>query len=141
MMIKRLLLSLTLGVCMCMSAQAQHEGIKFFKGSFKEALQKAQKENKMIFMDAYTEWCGPCKLLKSSVFTDKSLGEYMNKNFVCLAVDMENGEGLSLADRYPLNAYPTMFFMDNKGQVKDVKVGYPRGGANELLGFAKKIGK
>ena len=54
-------------------------GIQFFKGTFKEALAKAKKENKMVMMDCYTTWCGPCKMLKSQVFVDKTLGDYMKE--------------------------------------------------------------
>ncbi|MFC0186097.1 Thioredoxin-like [Pseudarcicella hirudinis] len=115
------------------------EGILFFKGTFKEALAKAKKENKKIFMDCYTTWCGPCKKLKSSVFPDKNLAAYINQNYVSIAVDYENGEGPAISQLYPVEGYPTLYFLDSNGKVKKTFVGLPSGGASELLSFAQKI--
>ncbi|MCU0470966.1 MAG: thioredoxin family protein [Arcicella sp.] len=119
-------------------------GIQFFKGTFKEALAKAKKENKMVMMDCYTTWCGPCKILKSQVFTDKSLGDYMNQKYVCIAVDYENGEGPAVAQQYPVDGYPTLYFLDASGKVKKTLVGVPNpvsSAASSILGMAKKYGK
>jgi thioredoxin 1 len=92
-------------------------------------------------LDSYTSWCGPCKYLKASIFPDKNLGKFMNQKFISVAVDMEVGEGIELSEKYPLDAYPTLFFMDANGKVKKTYVGVPRGGAPELLAFAKGIAK
>jgi thioredoxin 1 len=120
------------------------EGIQFFKGTFKEALAKAKKENKMVMMDCYTTWCGPCKMLKSQVFIDKTLGDYMNAKYVCVAMDYENGEGPEIAQKYPVEGYPTLYFMDGSGKVKKTMVGVPQpfsSAANSILSLAKKYGK
>jgi thiol:disulfide interchange protein len=116
-------------------------GIQFFKGTFKEALAKAKKENKLVMMDCYTTWCGPCKMLKSQVFVDKTLGDYMNQKYVCIAVDYENGEGPSVAQQYPVEGYPTLFFLDAAGKVKKTMVGVPPNPINAVLSLAKKVGK
>jgi len=117
------------------------EGIQFFKGTFKEALAKAKKENKMVMMDCYTTWCGPCKMLKKQVFVDKSLGDYMNQKYVCIAVDYENGEGPAVAQQYPVQGYPTLFFMDAFGKVKKTMAGVPPNPIDAVLSMAKKVGK
>lgn len=117
-------------------------GIQFFKGTFKEALAKAKKENKMVMMDCYTTWCGPCKMLKSQVFVDKTLGEYMNEKYVCVAMDYENGEGPTIAQQYPVDGYPTLYFLDASGKVKKTFVGVPNANpAGAILSMAKKFGK
>lgn len=117
-------------------------GIQFFKGTFKEALAKAKKENKMVMMDCYTTWCGPCKMLKSQVFVDKTLGEYMNEKYVCVAMDYENGEGPVVAQKYPVDGYPTLYFLDASGKVKKTFVGVPNANpAGAILSMAKKFGK
>ncbi|HHG84150.1 MAG TPA: DUF255 domain-containing protein, partial [Bacteroidetes bacterium] len=67
-----------LGLGSSMKAQ----GIKFFHGTFAQAKAKAKKENKLIFMDAYTSWCGPCKWMAANTFTDASVGAYFNQHFV-----------------------------------------------------------
>ena len=116
-------------------------GIQFFKGTFKEALAKAKKENKMVMMDCYTTWCGPCKMLKSQVFVDKTLGEYMNEKYVCVAMDYENGEGPAIAQQYPVDGYPTLYFLDASGKVKKTFVGVPNANpAGAILTMAKKFG-
>ena len=102
-------------------------------------MAKAKKENKGIMFDAYTTWCGPCKVLKSKVFPNPELGDYINEHFVSIGVDMEAGEGPALANMYPLEGYPTVFFLDASGKVKKKVLGLPQGGAKELLAIAKSI--
>lgn len=119
-------------------------GIQFFKGTFQQALAKAKKEKKMIMMDCYTTWCGPCKLLKTQVFTDKTLGEYMSQKYVCIAIDYENGEGPTVAQKYPVDGYPSLYFLDGDGKVKTIMVGVPNpipNAANVILAQAKKFVK
>jgi thioredoxin 1 len=120
-------------------AQDAPQGVEFFNGTFRQALAKAKKENKLIMFDAYTTWCGPCKILKSKVFPDKELGAYINSKFISIGVDMEAGEGPALANMYPLEGYPTVFFLDANGKVKKKVLGLPQGGAKELLAIAKSI--
>jgi thiol:disulfide interchange protein len=92
--------------------KAQNAGIQFFHGTFAEAQAKAKAENKLIFMDAYTSWCAPCRYMAANVFTDQSVGEYYNAHFVNIKVDMEKGEGPELGRRYNVNAYPTFLFIN-----------------------------
>lgn len=77
-------------VCSFMSAQ---EGIQFKKCSWNEALEVARKENKIIFIDFYTEWCGPCYNMAQQVFVLHSVGSFYNSNFISLKIDAEKGEG------------------------------------------------
>lgn len=120
-------------------AQDAPQGVDFFQGTFKQALAKAKKENKLVMFDAYTTWCGPCKVLKTKVFPNKELGAYINKRFVSIGVDMEAGEGLQLANQYPVDGYPTIFFLDADGKVKKKVLGLPRGMAKEFLAIAQSV--
>lgn len=99
-------------------------GIKFFHGTLKEAKAKAKKENKLIFIDCYTTWCGPCKSMAKKTFVNKEVGEYFNKNFICLKIDMEKGDGLTIGTSYSIEAYPTYLFIDSKGELKHRDLGY-----------------
>ena len=36
------------------------QGIDFQKGRYAEVLEMAKKQNKLVFIDIYTSWCGPC---------------------------------------------------------------------------------
>ncbi|GAB7087844.1 thioredoxin family protein [Marinifilum fragile] len=115
------LLGVMLAVFMTSSIFAQ--GIEFEHGTFAEALAKAKKENKMVFMDCYTTWCGPCKMLAKNIFPQKEVGDYFNAHFVNVKMDMEKGEGIELQKKYGVKAYPTLLFMDANGKVLHTKVG------------------
>ena len=58
------------------------EGIVFEHVDFKQAKELAKAQNKLIFIDAYTTWCGPCKLMAKTVFTEKEVGDFYNSNFI-----------------------------------------------------------
>ncbi|MEN0003833.1 MAG: thioredoxin domain-containing protein [Bacteroidota bacterium] len=127
-MIFRYLLAIVL--CLVMTQGSFAQGIDFFKGSFDEALSTAKKEGKLIFVDAYAVWCGPCKRMAKTVFPDEKVGQFYNKNFVNIKMDMEKGEGLTFRKKYPVSAFPTLFYIDDAGQVvQKVK------GARQAEGF------
>jgi thioredoxin-related protein len=99
-------------------------GIQFVHENFKEALDKAQKEKKIIFMDAYTTWCGPCKMMSKNVFPDADVAKLYNTQFINLKMDMEKGDGIELMKRYEVSAFPTLLFLDGNGQLIHKAVGY-----------------
>lgn len=81
-----------------------------------EALAAAKRENKMVFIDFYTDWCGPCKRMASDVFPQKAVGDYFNAKFVCLKLNAEK-EGKEYAGKYEVRAYPTFVVLDCEGKV------------------------
>lgn len=99
------------------SLGATAQGIDFFEGSWAEALEEAKKQEKIIFVDAYAVWCGPCKRMSKNVFPDRSVGDFYNKNFINIKLDMERGEGLKFRQKYPVSAFPTLFYIDYTGEV------------------------
>jgi thioredoxin-related protein len=99
------------------------QGITFEKGSWEDVLKKAKAENKFIFVDAYAEWCGPCKRMAKEVFTENSVGSYFNKNYVNYKFDMEKGEGPKFAKAYTVAAYPTLLFFNPSGELIHKAVG------------------
>lgn len=111
-------------------------GIQFTSISFEEALKLAKKEKKNIFLDAYASWCGPCKMLKKNIFTQKEVGDFYNSNFINMAIDMEQGEGPQLAQKYKVQAYPTLLFINHKGEVIGSALGYHQ--ADEIISLGKK---
>lgn len=111
------LMSLLLFLCGGAMAQEKGEGIRFTEGkTFAEALKAAKAEGRMLFVDCYTSWCGPCRMMSNDVFTQKTVGDYFNSNFVSLKIDMEKGEGPELRPRWNVRAYPTFLFFDGDGQ-------------------------
>jgi thiol:disulfide interchange protein len=107
----------TLAILFSLHNISNAQGINFFKGTWAEALEFAQAENKPIFVDAYTVWCGPCKFMSAKVFTDNDVAEYYNKSFVNFKYDMEKGDGPDFADKYRVTAYPTLLYLTPEGKV------------------------
>ena len=91
--------------------------------SFQQILAQAKAEGKPVFVDCYTEWCGPCKHMATNVFPQKEAGDYFNSKFVCWKVDMEKGEGPELAKKYDVAAYPTFLILNADGSLKASQVG------------------
>ena len=81
--------------------------------------QQAKQENKLIFVDCYTSWCGPCKQLATEIFPQKIVGDFMNSKFVNVKYDMEKEEGLTFNQKYPdaIKAYPTMLIINTTGEI------------------------
>lgn len=94
------------------------QGMKFEENkSFKDLLAIAKKENRLLFLDAYTSWCGPCKMMAKNVFPQANVGEFYNANFINSKIDMEKGEGIELAKKYNVRAYPTYLFINGDGEI------------------------
>ena len=77
---RKIVLSLLLVFTACLASHAQ--GVKFETGAWSEMLAKAKAENKLVFVDVYTKWCGPCKHVSETVFPQEKLGEYYNAHFI-----------------------------------------------------------
>ncbi len=116
------LLSLTLSL----NILAQDREIEFRDLTFSEALTAADEENKPIFMDCYTTWCGPCKWMAANIFTENEIADFYNENFVCVKFDMEKGEGIELAKEFKIRAYPTLLFVDANRELVMKQIGAPR---------------
>ena len=132
---KRILLIAALAVC---SLAVSAQGIKFEKGTFAEALAKAKVEDKLLFVDFYTTWCGPCKKMSKEIFTKEDVGEFFNKNFISLKIDAEKGEGPELAKKYEVSGFPTMIFFNADGSENKRLVGATPD-AGFFISFAKQV--
>ncbi len=106
-------------VLACFVSVGFAQGINFVGEDMKwaDVLKKAKTENKIVFVDAYTTWCGPCKQMSKMVFVDKSVGDVFNASFVNAKIDMEKGEGLDIAQKYGVRAYPTYIFVNGDGEL------------------------
>ncbi len=96
--------------------QAIAGGIEFFHGTWEEALVESKTQDKPIFVDAYTTWCGPCKRMAKTVFTEENVGAFYNENFICMKIDMEKPDGRKFQQKYPVTAYPTLYYIDGNGE-------------------------
>ncbi len=104
-------------------AQETTTGIKFEDSSWSEIIEKAKAQNKIIFMDAFASWCGPCKWMAKNTFTDKAVANFYNKKFICAKIDMEKGEGIELRKKYKVRAFPTLLYINPTGEVVHKVVG------------------
>ena len=103
--------------------------------SWETVLTQAQKENKYIFVDCFTTWCGPCKYVSTKVFPLKNVGDYFNKNFVNVGLQIDatkkdNADVIAtrtvakhIETTYKITAYPTFLIFDNTGKLVHKFVG------------------
>jgi thiol-disulfide isomerase/thioredoxin len=115
--------------------EVEAQKIVFQNLNYANAIAKAKKENKLVFLDVYTTWCGPCKMLEKNVFSEPKVGNYFNKNFICIHIDGDTEEGQKIAEKLNLEGYPTLYFIDGNDQVMNKSIGYIQ--VDELMETAK----
>jgi thiol-disulfide isomerase/thioredoxin len=111
------LFTLLFALALIINVEAQDTGIQFSHTDWATTLQQAKAEDKLIFVDCYTDWCGPCKWMTANVFPDDAVGNYYNEKFINVKIDMEKGEGILFAKAYDIRAYPTLMFINAKGEM------------------------
>ena len=131
---RRVLDTIIILFVVALSASAQQ--IEFHKASWTEVKKLAHENGKSIFVDVYTSWCGPCEKMASTVFTDPSVGTYMNEHFVSIQLDAEKEKDYELFKMYQPNGYPSFYWFDAEGTLLDTQVGYMP--AEEFIGKSKK---
>ncbi len=99
----------------CLSLSGQAQGIRFTEGNWKEVLEMAGREGKLVFVDCYTDWCQPCRKMEKQIFPSKKVGKFFNEHFINVKMDMERGEGPVLLNTYKINAFPTLLFVNAEG--------------------------
>lgn len=114
--------------------KAQQEGVDFKEISFEHALQKAKENKKMLFVDCYTSWCIPCKVMEKEEFTKSEAVEYFESHFICVKYDMEKGDGPTLAKKFNVSLFPTYLIIDKNGEEVHRVVG-----ADKMKDFIKKV--
>jgi thioredoxin-related protein len=90
--------------------------------SFEAALKQAGEQHKIVLIDFFTIWCGPCKLMDATTWRDPAVISLLNDKVVALQVDAE--KETALADKFSVNSYPTMVMVKPDGTVLDTLSGY-----------------
>lgn len=130
---KRIVLFIFAAVAVCLTTAAQ--GVNFIEGKpLADVLAQAKNEGKLVFVDCYTEWCGPCKIMSTREFVKPEAGEYFNKKFVNFKIDMEKGEGPEVGKKYDVAAYPTFLILETNGDLRGRCVG-----SAGISDFIKKV--
>ncbi len=109
------ILILIIAILNIVNVFAQEKGINFFKGSWADLVKTAETKEKMIFIDVYTDWCGPCKYMDKYIFTQENVGRRYNTAFINYKLDAEKGEGPEISKRFNILAYPTFLFLNSSG--------------------------
>ena len=97
--------------------------IAWIKEDYKQALAKADEDGKILMIDVYTEWCGPCKMLDKDTFPQKDVVD-KSANFVTLKLDAEKGQGPDVAKEFKVEGFPTILFVDGKGKLVHSVLGF-----------------
>ena len=116
-------------------SNAGQTGTIFLEITMQEALDKSKTEKKPIFLYCHSKTCAPCKMMKKRIFPQQECADYINNNYIAISRDMEEGEGIELAQRYNVNIYPTFIVIDSEGN----KVGELIGGEKDVKKFIEKI--
>ena len=94
--------------------------VPFIQGRpFSESLRRAKAEKKVVMVDVFAVWCGPCKMMDRTTFSDPSVGAWVKANLIAVKVDAEKGEGRKIAQRYMVGSFPTILFLDPSGNEID----------------------
>ncbi len=106
------------GIILGLVTGVQAKGIQFVNDTvFENVLKLAQQQQKMIFIDCYAIWCGPCKYMEREIFTEVSVGEFHNSNFINIKYDMEKPYGIRIKEKYQVKGYPTFLYLDPYGEL------------------------
>ncbi len=130
-------------------AQEKGKGTYFEHGlSWAQVKEKAKAENKYLFLDCYTTWCGPCKYMTNMVFPQEKVGEFFNRNFINAKVQLDKtdndsdevkswyADGEAIAKEYNVRAYPTFLVFSPDGELVHRIVG--GGDADKFIAIAEK---
>lgn len=112
---KKQIIIASMALCI-LTGNAQNRSVKFEDKSLSEVVEIANNANKLVFLDCYTSWCGPCKRMANDVFTLDRVADFFNGKFVNVKIDMEKGEGPEIAKKYGIKAYPTFLLLDGTGK-------------------------
>jgi thioredoxin-related protein len=106
--------------------------------SIEEAEELQKKEDRPIYIDVYTTWCGPCKMMSAKTFTNKKVIEIMNSKFYAVKFDAESnktinfnhkeymspGRNHSFTSFLQVRAFPTSVFIDSDLNIITSVAGY-----------------
>ncbi|KAA2238789.1 DUF255 domain-containing protein [Chitinophaga agrisoli] len=127
-----------LAICIPLIANAQqNNGIKFEESlSWDQVKEKAKAQNKYIFVDCYTTWCGPCKMMDKKVYSNDTVGNYMNNKYISIKIQMDtsarDNEHVKkwhtianfLRQQTKIPAYPAYLFFSPNGDMVHKDIGY-----------------
>ncbi|MFT5884757.1 MAG: thiol-disulfide isomerase/thioredoxin [Arcticibacterium sp.] len=112
------------------------QGVQFPFKDMPSALSDARVSEKLVFLDVYAAWCGPCRAMETSIFTKPEVGDFFNASFSNLKMDSDMADGRSVALKYGVKEFPTYLFLSPEGEIVHKIVGFHSSG--RLLSEAEK---
>lgn len=111
---KRLLL---ITAALLLGATTVRAQVRFETGSTDKVREMALKADKLVFIDLYATWCGPCRLMERNVFSRGNVGEFMERYFVAAKYDVDQTTGKALSKQYGVRSIPTYLIFDTSGEL------------------------
>lgn len=112
------------------STASNNGGTNFYEIPLDKALEMAIEENKFVFVACSTTDCGPCRMMRRTVFTKKAVGEFMNSYFIPVHMNLDEGTGQEISKKYSVGIYPTYLILNQDGSKR-----------GEVIGAEKNIAK
>lgn len=108
------------------------QGLTIVEQDFDKARELAKKENKLLLIDFYTTWCGPCKKLDKLIFQNDTISQEIGKEFILLRYDAENDTVFNLSKKHHVASFPTGIILNENGYVLNKKYGFGGEDVKEL---------
>lgn len=110
-------LLIALSSCVSGKKSRKSKGIQFSKTLFEQSLTLAKEEDKIIFIDFWASWCGPCRAMDADVLSDPELAAFFNKNFINIKMDAESEDAILPKINYDVRSLPTYVWVLPDGQM------------------------
>ena len=111
---KKILFTLLLVLGISAAADAQ---VRFLDSSTDAVRKEAIAQDKLVFIDLYATWCGPCKAMERDVFSKKEVGDFMDEYFVAAKYDIDKPTGKALAGKHGIRSIPTYLVFNTEGDL------------------------
>ncbi len=131
----RLGLVIALGLLFVVPMNASADGDIFADLTLEAALAKAAETDKMVVVDFFATWCGPCKDMDKQTWPHEDVVAWVEKHAILIKIDVDKEE--AVAKEFNITAMPTVVFLKaDKSEISRFMGGYP---ASEFVSFGNKV--
>ncbi len=102
--------------CLSLSFSTFAEELNFINDDLRTGLNRASGEGKLIFLEFWANYCTPCKVMEEYTYTNPSVIERMNDNYIPVKINIQSFDGFDLKNQYKVTVLPTIIVLDSKGR-------------------------